>query len=467
MLQFRDRHALEMCAYRWMAGQPGWNVGRTSSPRSPPSGSCLSVLQVISHQTHLNNLLLNSTLLTQRPSSPPGGSNIVYLPPTTSGKRTRTGANTSLATPARKETKRKVANPDGGGRGGKRDRETTELLDEWYDSSSHKQSPGKGAPSGSARARVDGPSKKKRSVHTFVYLQSDDGTTLSGYWGTRSERKRSASEGYMLPTVATCMLTSLFHLLPSSALRPIFLVLLANYTPFEISTLSFHSHQARPASPALSSTSFDPHNPASTSHASPRFDPARPSRFKDDPILPPSSSSAFQQSVAVGSNTHGPMDPSQASLGPGFDGASSYGDDKQRARARTNTGGAASPMPDDESRTGGAGRPVRRPANSTATHDERGRQFETESEDESEDDEDASRGPGGGPEGGVGAGVGGAGGAGDGEGGDQAKYCYCKGASYGEMIGCDDDDCLIEWVSAVPFVPFFLLSAAPIMATRD
>lgn len=111
--------------------------------------------QVISHQTHLNNLLLNSTLLTQRPSSPPGGSNVVYLPPTTSGKRTRT-ANTSLATPARKEVKRKVANPDGGGRGGgKKDRDTNELLDEWYD---HKHSPGKAGGAGKGK----GGEKKKR-----------------------------------------------------------------------------------------------------------------------------------------------------------------------------------------------------------------------------------------------------------------------------------------------------------------
>lgn len=126
-----------------------------SSPFPP------SPRQVISHQTHLNNLLLNSTLLTQRPSSPPGGSNVVYLPPTTSSKRTRTGANATLTTPLRKEKARKVANPDGGGRGGgKKDRETTEFMDEWYDSNSHKQSPGKGVASGSGRA--GGGAKKKR-----------------------------------------------------------------------------------------------------------------------------------------------------------------------------------------------------------------------------------------------------------------------------------------------------------------
>ncbi len=28
---------------------------------------------------------------------------------------------------------------------------------------------------------------------------------------------------------------------------------------------------------------------------------------------------------------------------------------------------------------------------------------------------------------------------------DQPVYCICKRVSYGEMIGCDNDDCLIEW----------------------
>lgn len=27
-------------------------------------------------------------------------------------------------------------------------------------------------------------------------------------------------------------------------------------------------------------------------------------------------------------------------------------------------------------------------------------------------------------------------------------YCTCRQVSYGEMIGCDDDDCEFEWVSA-------------------
>ena len=29
---------------------------------------------------------------------------------------------------------------------------------------------------------------------------------------------------------------------------------------------------------------------------------------------------------------------------------------------------------------------------------------------------------------------------------DSKVYCTCRPVSYGEMIGCDDDDCDIEWV---------------------
>ena len=28
---------------------------------------------------------------------------------------------------------------------------------------------------------------------------------------------------------------------------------------------------------------------------------------------------------------------------------------------------------------------------------------------------------------------------------DEPTYCLCDQVSYGEMIGCDNDDCLIEW----------------------
>jgi inhibitor of growth protein 3 len=30
---------------------------------------------------------------------------------------------------------------------------------------------------------------------------------------------------------------------------------------------------------------------------------------------------------------------------------------------------------------------------------------------------------------------------------DASPYCICHGPSYGEMIGCDNDNCEIEWVS--------------------
>lgn len=31
---------------------------------------------------------------------------------------------------------------------------------------------------------------------------------------------------------------------------------------------------------------------------------------------------------------------------------------------------------------------------------------------------------------------------------DETVYCYCQSTSYGEMIGCDDEECELEWVSA-------------------
>ena len=36
-------------------------------------------------------------------------------------------------------------------------------------------------------------------------------------------------------------------------------------------------------------------------------------------------------------------------------------------------------------------------------------------------------------------------GDGDGNGGDEPRYCYCNEVSYGEMVGCDADDCPREW----------------------
>lgn len=28
---------------------------------------------------------------------------------------------------------------------------------------------------------------------------------------------------------------------------------------------------------------------------------------------------------------------------------------------------------------------------------------------------------------------------------NEARYCYCNRVSFGEMVGCDGDDCKIEW----------------------
>ena len=36
-------------------------------------------------------------------------------------------------------------------------------------------------------------------------------------------------------------------------------------------------------------------------------------------------------------------------------------------------------------------------------------------------------------------------GSGDGGGGEEPRYCYCGDVSYGEMVGCDADDCAREW----------------------
>lgn len=43
---------------------------------------------------------------------------------------------------------------------------------------------------------------------------------------------------------------------------------------------------------------------------------------------------------------------------------------------------------------------------------------------------------------------------GDGEPEDTARYCYCNGVSYGEMIGCDGPECELEWVRLYWFCVF-------------
>ena len=32
---------------------------------------------------------------------------------------------------------------------------------------------------------------------------------------------------------------------------------------------------------------------------------------------------------------------------------------------------------------------------------------------------------------------------------DENLYCFCQRGSFGEMIGCDSDDCKYEWVRVV------------------
>ena len=36
-------------------------------------------------------------------------------------------------------------------------------------------------------------------------------------------------------------------------------------------------------------------------------------------------------------------------------------------------------------------------------------------------------------------------GEGDGDGADDRTYCYCNRVSFGNMIGCDDNECAREW----------------------
>lgn len=44
-------------------------------------------------------------------------------------------------------------------------------------------------------------------------------------------------------------------------------------------------------------------------------------------------------------------------------------------------------------------------------------------------------------------------------GADTELYCYCQKPGYGAMIGCDSDDCEIQWVSSSPFFSLFARSA--------
>ena len=46
---------------------------------------------------------------------------------------------------------------------------------------------------------------------------------------------------------------------------------------------------------------------------------------------------------------------------------------------------------------------------------------------------------------------------------DASPYCICHGPSYGEMIGCDNDNCEIEWVSSPSTLALSGLSADDIV----
>jgi inhibitor of growth protein 3 len=46
---------------------------------------------------------------------------------------------------------------------------------------------------------------------------------------------------------------------------------------------------------------------------------------------------------------------------------------------------------------------------------------------------------------------------------DASPYCICHGPSYGEMIGCDNDNCEIEWVSSTSTLVQFMTSADDIV----
>lgn len=43
---------------------------------------------------------------------------------------------------------------------------------------------------------------------------------------------------------------------------------------------------------------------------------------------------------------------------------------------------------------------------------------------------------------------------------DDTLYCICRKVSHGEMIGCDNENCEIEWVSPVSVFPL-LTSSTP------
>lgn len=74
---------------------------------------------------------------------------------------------------------------------------------------------------------------------------------------------------------------------------------------------------------------------------------------------------------------------------------------------------------------------------------EEAEEYPSDEEDpEEQDDEGAHDGMFGSTGSGAATGNGAAGGSGNGR---EKLYCYCQSVSYGEMIGCDNDDCAKEW----------------------
>ena len=36
---------------------------------------------------------------------------------------------------------------------------------------------------------------------------------------------------------------------------------------------------------------------------------------------------------------------------------------------------------------------------------------------------------------------------------DEQVYCFCQKLSYGEMVGCDNEDCRYQWVCIFVLMP--------------
>ena len=56
---------------------------------------------------------------------------------------------------------------------------------------------------------------------------------------------------------------------------------------------------------------------------------------------------------------------------------------------------------------------------------------------------------------------------------DEPRYCYCNQVSFGEMVGCDNDDCRLEWfhykcagITEPPTGKWYCRECAPLMRRR-